>query len=216
MKKILIICLSVTMVLMEKLPNDVRWVTNSKEYIFLCKQVYKNATKELLSFLENKNDTNLAIIMDLDETVLDNSRYQIELFEKNQTFNMDSWSKWVLREEANLVPGAKEYIQFIRKNNIQLIFLSNRMNDRLEATKNNLKKMNIYSDDDIYLLRLDKKDKKYIRREEVYNSIGRMKKYKNFKIIQYLGDAAGDFPSLDDENIGKTQFIFPNPMYGKW
>ena len=43
-----------------------------------------------------------------------------------------------------------------------------------------------------------------------------MKSYNKFKIIQYLGDAMGDFPEKEFDYFGKNQFIFPNPMYGKW
>ena len=85
------------------------------------------------------------------------------------------------------------------------------MDERLEATKNNMKKLNIFSTKDIYLLRKDKEDKKHIRRQEIYTGTGRMT--KPFNVIQYFGDAMGDFP--EGQNLGK-QYIFPNPMYGKW
>ena len=80
------------------------------------------------------------------------------------------------------VPAAKDFIDKVRDAGIQLIFLSNRMDERLQATKNNMKKCNIYSKDDIYLLRLDKADKKHVRRNEVYNAIGRMKNYDKFEV----------------------------------
>ena len=90
------------------------------------------------------------------------------------------------------------------------------MEVRIEETKNNLKKLDIYSEDDIYLLRRDKSDKKTKRREEVFLSTGRMEPYNKFIVLQYLGDAMGDFESLNNIRFGIDQFIFPNPMYGKW
>ena len=198
-----------------KLPNDVRWVTDSVEYKSLCHQIYLVAT-EKLEKIDKKSKNNLAIIMDLDETVLDNSQYQIDLYEKNDTYTPKTWAKWVIKEEAKLVPGVKDFIDKVRLSDIQLIFISNRMNERLLATKNNMKKCSIFSDDDIYLLRLDKSDKKHIRRDEIYNATGRMSNYSKFDIILYLGDAMGDFPTSDFHEFGKSQFIFPNPMYGKW
>ena len=199
------------------MPNDVRWVVNSNEYNVLCKQVYKMAANQLDHFLKRyKGNKPLAIVMDLDETVLDNSKYQIELYRNKETFNMNSWSKWVQREEAELVPGALKYINKIRKNNIQLIFINNRMHKRLDATKNNMKKLNVFSKNDIFLLRKNKEDKKHLRRQEIINFTGRMKKNKKFKIIQYVGDAMGDFPENSFENFGKSNFVIPNPMYGKW
>jgi len=192
------------------LPNDVRWVVNSGEYDKLCRQIYSQATEDLVKvFIDGQS----AIIMDLDETVLDNSQYQIEINEKGESFSMISWAKWVLRAEAKLVPGAKHFFDFIRKRNIQIIFISNRMNERLSSTVKNMKKLNIYNEKDIYLLRLDKADKKYIRRNEVYTGTGRMRAIGSKKIVAYFGDAMGDF-SLKN-SLGK-EYIFPNPMYGKW
>jgi len=204
------------------LPNDVRWVRESNEYIALCNQVYANAINKLKDTLSpnqyslNILHNNYAVVMDLDETVLDNSYYQVELYNKKEKYNPDSWDEWVLKEEAGLVPGTYEYIRFLRNNDIQIIFISNRMHKRLEETKNNMKKLGIYSSDDIYLLRIDKADKKTIRRAEIFNSTGRMKDYKTFEIIQYLGDAIGDFEFENLDRFGLNQFVFPNPMYGKW
>ena len=126
---------------------------------------------------------------------------------------MDSWAVWVNKAEAKLVPGAKEFIEFIREQNIQIIFISNRMHERLDATIENLKNLNIYHEDDIFLLRLDKSDKKYIRRNEVLTGTNRMEKHGPHNIIMSIGDAMGDFDleKKDIENI-----VLPNPMYGKW
>ena len=221
MKKIICIVLF-SILLNDKLPNDVRWVRNSVEYKSLCHQVYSQAIYKLEQkvkhnkFSLNTHKNNYAVIMDLDETVLDNSDYQVDLFDKNQTFNMDSWATWVEKEEAKLVPGAQKYINHLRKNNIQIIFISNRMHARLKSTKNNMKKLGSFSEHDIYLLRKDKSDKKQIRRNEVFSATGRMNEFNEFTVIQYLGDAMGDFNSKKYHRFGVDQFILPNPMYGKW
>ncbi len=121
----------------QELPNEVRWVRNSLEYKAICQQIYAYSTEKLEKyFLTNVDmNKNFAVIMDLDETVLDNSQYQVDLFNKNESFNMESWSTWVKKEEAKLVPGVYNYIQFLRNNNIQVIFISNRMEVRIEETK---------------------------------------------------------------------------------
>lgn len=201
----------------EKLPNDIRWVTNSSEYQILSKQIYNNATLNLLPLINKKNEV-FAVIMDLDETVLDNSAYQINLVENNLSFTLENWSEWVNQENATLVPGANEFISKLREYaNIQIIFLSNRMHSNLEPTINNMKKLNILDEKDVFLLRKNKADKKYLRRNEVMTGVGRMEKFGPMKVIGYFGDAAHDFP---DEDIyykfGVNMFMFPNPMYGKW
>ena len=205
-----------------KLPNDVRWVIESSEYEALCHQIFNDANYKLKKKISPNNfslnivNNNYAVVLDLDETIMDNSDYQVMLFDKNEKYNPESWDEWVLKEDAKLVPGARKYLNFLRDNNIQVIFLSNRMDKRVEETKNNLKKLGVFSDNDIYLLRLDKADKKNVRRAEIFNSTGRMKNYKNFKIIQYLGDAMGDFEDQNLDGFGMDNFVFPNPMYGKW
>tara|TARA_Y100001970_G_C14218457_1_gene851089 strand:- start:1607 stop:2242 length:636 start_codon:yes stop_codon:yes gene_type:complete len=198
-----------------KLPNDVRWVVSSNEYKFNCIQTYQMAYHSILD--ECKKTANPTIIMDLDETVLDNSQYQINLFKKNETYNPDSWSEWVNQKEATLVPGAKEFILNFKKiPNSKIIYISNRMHKNLIPTKENMRSLNILFEDDIFLLRLDKKDTKIVRRNEVFNGINRMKKYGKHSIIAYFGDAAGDFPNDPYYKWSINKFIFPNPMYGKW
>ena len=179
-----------------------------------------------IDFIFNKNlsiekefaqNEKFAIIMDLDETVLDNSEYQVQLFKRNETFNQESWSDWVNKEEATLIPGAKEFIDFARNQNIQIIFISNRMHSNLIATINNLKALEVSDESDIFLLRIDKADKKTKRREEIYQSKNRMSNYPKFKIIAYFGDQYGDFPLIDpSQEWPENYYMFPNPMYGKW
>ena len=197
------------------LPNDVLWVTKSSEYQSLCEQIYINAWISIRNKVASVDEP--VIIMDLDETVLDNSQYQIDLFNKSEKYNPKSWNKWVKREEAKLVPGSKDFIlRFKKIEGAKIIFLSNRDNTTLMATKNNMKDLGIFFRDDIFLLRLDKDDTKVIRREEVLLGKNRMKTYGAKKIIAYFGDAMGDFPEDKNYMFGINKFIFPNPMYGKW
>ena len=199
----------------KELPNDVRWFTQSHEYISLCNQIYDIAYKSLQDKLHREK--NSIIVMDLDETVLDNSEYQIELFFTNSTYNEKSWNNWVNKEEADLIPGAKKFILSYKKNkNARIIYISNRSAQTLKATKSNMKKLGLYFEDDIFLLRENKLDSKIIRRSEVLNGTNRMELYGPQKIIAYFGDAMGDFPKNDEYHFSENKFIFPNPMYGKW
>ena len=199
-----------------KLPNDIRWITNSSEYKILCEQTYKNAWDNLSEVLKNANSQS-AIIMDLDETILDNSDYQVGLTEKNESYKPESWFVWVNQEEAKLVPGAKAFIDSVRTTKTRLIFLSNRMAKNELPTINNMKQLSIYEEDDIFLLRIDKPDKKHIRRGEVIDGTGRIKDIGPLTVLAYFGDARHDFPDPDDYySFGKNMFMFPNPMYGKW
>ena len=199
-----------------ELPNDIRWVVQSPEYKILSNQIYETAWDNLSKNLKLA-DSKSCIVMDLDETVLDNSQYQIDLVNKNESYNPESWSEWVNLETAKLIPGAKEFIDKVRKTNVKIIFLSNRMHKNLKPTIANMKKLDVVSSNDIFLLRLDKKDKKNIRRNEVINGNGRLSEFGPLKILAYFGDAKHDFPDVDDfYKFGENMYMFPNPMYGKW
>lgn len=208
---------SVMVVGEEKLPNDIRWIRQSIEYRTLCEQLFRQATVVILRKVKTeKNSDNLAVVVDLDETVLDNSLYQVERWKAGLSFTQDSWSEWVNREEAGLVPGAKEFLKAVRKKGVRVVFVSNRMNKNLEPTRRNLLALEVLAPNDLFLLRLDKDDVKEVRRREVNEGKARMKKVGPLNVIGYVGDQMGDFPSGQAKEFGKTSFLLPNPMYGKW
>lgn len=294
MKHLLIIYFLINLTLCNlKLPNDLRWVKNSKEYTIICESIFELAYKNILekiespsyniidydifmsnlkksnemnistltcstkecygtyinrplsrfkviipklsnsflyqikknnidyTFMENlevfKTINNFAIVVDLDETILDNSDYQVMLNDLKQKYNPESWSYWVNEEKAETVPGAKKFLNDVRNLDITIIFLSNRMDKNLLPTKRNMDRLELLSENDIFLLRLDKSDTKVVRRQEIYSSSNRMSNYPKFDIISYLGDAYGDFPKDSDIcSWGYNCHVFPNPMYGKW
>ena len=204
-----------------KLPEDVKWVTQSEEYSELCKQIYTNAWEKIERNIYNNNYQlnmeNIVIVMDLDETVLDNSMYQINLNDKSENFSYASWNKFVKQEISGLVPGAKLFIEKYKAiDNAKIVFISNRDASTLKATINNMKKLGVFFEDDIYMLKKKQNDTKIIRRLELINGDGRMKNHGKCKIIAYFGDAIGDFPSNNNYKFSINKFIFPNPMYGTW
>ena len=163
-----------------------------------------------------KSSGNLAVVVDLDETVLNNSLYQVERWKSGLSFTQDSWSDWVKREEAKLVSGAKDFLIAVRKKGVRVIFLSNRMNNNLKPTQGNLEALGVLDPSDLFLLRENKSDTKEIRRKEVLEGTGRMKEVGPLKVIGYVGDQMGDFPNDRIDDFGKINFLLPNPMYGKW
>lgn len=197
------------------LPNDTRWVRESEEYKSICEQTYRIAWASISKRINYNNQS--VIVMDLDETVLDNSLYQVELFKKSESYSPDSWNSWVNLELSELVPGAKEFI-FNYKNITKgiIVFISDRDASTLEATRNNLERLGVLSKDDIILLKQNNADSKVIRRKEVLQGIGRMETKGAKKVVAYFGDQMGDFPEDKRFRFSENKFIFPNPMYGKW
>ena len=207
----------------KKMPNDIRWVKESNEYKILCRNIFNRASEcilvntGLIKIQSSKIQSDrFSVVVDLDETILDNSDYQVERWKAGLSFTQESWSEWVNRREAKLVPGAREFLLKTRKLGVRIIFLSNRMVTNLEPTKQNLETLDVLGASDIFLLRQNMSDTKEIRRQEIINGTGRMKKVGPLNIVAYLGDQSGDFPDERVEEFGIKYFLFPNPMYGKW
>ena len=192
------------------------WVSQSREYKAVCLQTYTSAWEKVAAAAPKESGP-WAIVMDLDETVLDNSGYQRDLETKREAYSQESWEVWVLKEEAALVPGAKEFISKVRAlPRARIIFISNRYARNTKPTRLNLEKLGVAEDNDIYMLRKEKADTKTIRQKEVLEGTGRMVKHGEHRVVAWFGDAAHDMP--DDPNLkwGTHKFMLPNPIYGNW
>ena len=192
------------------------WVTRSREYKAVCLQTYASALEKVAAAAQKESGP-WAIVMDLDETVLDNSGYQRDLETKGEAYSQESWEVWVLKKEAALVPGAKEFVSKVRAlPRARIIFISNRYARNTNPTRLNLEKLRVTGANDIYMLRKEKADTKIIRQKEVLEGTGRMVKHGAHRVVAWFGDAAHDMP--DDPNLkwGTHKFMLPNPIYGNW
>ena len=148
MKKYLILILSILSCNKSEFNNDYKiqaqvWTQNSAEYRALCYQAFNAAKMNLddILFFEKKCKKPLAIIADVDETVLDNSPYDGKLILNNTTYNRESWVEWGNLEIAEAIPGALEFLKYASEKNVEIFYISNRYSEQLDATINNLKKL---------------------------------------------------------------------------
>ncbi len=148
-----------------------------------------------------------AVIMDLAETVLDNSLFQGELVRRQIGYDDNVWSYWVSMENAGLVPGALQFIQYAQSKGVKVFFVTNRTKSQEPNTRNNLTKLGIRLPDpatlDTVLTRKEMTDwtsDKSTRRAFVA---------KGCRILLLLGDDLGDFisptpPSLPPRRHRRT------------
>ena len=200
------------------------WTQNSAEYRALCYQAF-NAAKinlDAIFFFEKKYDKPLAIIADVDETVLDNSPYDGKLILNNTSYNRDSWVEWGNLEIAEAIPGSLDFLKYASEKNIEIFYISNRYSEQLESTVNNLKKLGFPdAKKSNVLLRYDGRSKSE-RRKSVF---------KNYEVIMLLGDNLSDFNDEFEEKLstertkytdnlssefGTKLIVLPNPNYGDW
>ena len=200
------------------------WTQNSAEYRALCYQAFNAAKMNLdaLFFFEKEYDKPLAIIADVDETVLDNSPYDGKLILNNTTYNRESWVEWGNLEIAKAIPGSLEFLIYASEKNVEIFYISNRYSEQLEATVNNLKKLGFPdAKESNVLLRGDTRSKSE-RRKSVSD---------NYEVIMLIGDNLSDFNDEFEKKIsqertnytdelsndfGTRLIVLPNPNYGDW
>jgi len=205
--------------------NAVLWHQTSAEYKALCFQAYNLAKVQLDHKLEQHAypyDLPPAIVMDLDETVIDNSYFNAQLIKDNRTFSKAAWKEWSDKVSATAVPGAIEFIKYAKEKGVTVIFISNRRTNELQNTKLNLEKLGLDNlDTNNFYFRVEEGSKK-ARREEVS---------KNHEIVMLFGDNLADFTELFDKKsvekrnelvtdlqakFGDAFIILPNALYGEW
>lgn len=102
----------------------------SAEYMVLCLQTYQLARHSLLARLKDGTYRNPAVILDLDETVLDNSAYQAWQVATGTNYHDASWAKWCKFGMARAVPGAVEFVRFATSHGVTPIFITSRINEK--------------------------------------------------------------------------------------
>ena len=203
---------------------DTRWMRDSAEYWTLARQTYRTAEQAVRN--KHKNHKKWAVVLDLDETVVDNSTYQIERKAYGESFEPKSWNAWCERREAKAVPGAKGFIDAVRKMGGHVVYLSNRHVVTQKATIDNLKALDLWEKNDTICLKTDDEAyTKVVRRTELRSGQGTCSiNNKEMTVLAYLGDNIHDFPEVDEEaqeggrdaQFGLRYFLFANPMYGSW
>jgi acid phosphatase len=178
-----------------------------------------------------------AIIVDIDDTVLDNTAFQARLILEDINFDRRKWAEWTDEAQAPAVPGALEFLTWAAKDmGIEIVYVTNRRKPVEEATRANLRALGFPMDPihdtefaakyDLVLTRGDYDSEassdKNERRRLVANS---------YRILMLFGDNLGDFlPCVDKFPVadqrqaalassdmwGTKWFVFPNPVYGIW
>jgi len=207
--------------------NELKWMRDSVEYWTLTRQNYRVALHAVVAQSATLDKrTPWTVVLDIDETVLDNSTYQLERKAYGDDFNWASWNGWCERRVAKPIPGATEFIESIRKMGAQIAFISNRHDVTRQATIDNLNMYGLWNKKDVLCLKTDDKAyDKVARRTELRKGEGACTLGgRPVTILAYLGDTIHDFPEEGEEVIkgdrdsqfGTRYVVFPNPMYGSW
>ncbi len=117
----------------------VRWTQNSAEYKLITASLYKMASENLGSLIPDNEPW--VVIMDVDETLLDNSMYNYSRDVAGLSFTPESWNEWVMKEEATEVPGSKAFVELVLSMGGQIALITNRDREMDAHTWANLEKL---------------------------------------------------------------------------
>ncbi len=200
------------------------WQQQSAEYRALSYQAFYLARLQLDDILaaKNKTDKPIAIVTDIDETVVDNSPYSGHLVNVNEEYTPATWAAWVSKKSAKAVPGALEFFKYAASKEVAIFYVSNRNVQLQKETMENLKSLGFPNVNDEHVLLKSTTSGKEPRRDEVS---------KTHKIELLLGDNLSDFSTVFENQstkernsaamqlkaeFGKKFIVLPNPMYGDW
>jgi 5'-nucleotidase (lipoprotein e(P4) family) len=223
--------------------DAVLWSQRAVEHDLVFEEVYENAEQKLLEALADPGWDALpqgerdgspaglppAVIADVDETLLDNSPYAVELITSGKEYDDFSWSQWCRKETAKPLPGALDFVRFAVAHGVKVFYITNRAVDLGPATMENLRKVGFPVPDDSVFLGLGAVVKgcqmlgteKGCRRRLV----GR-----DYRVLMQFGDQIGDFVDVLANTpagrgqavapyakwIGERWWVLPNPTYGSW
>ncbi|HVT33328.1 MAG TPA: HAD family acid phosphatase [Rhodanobacteraceae bacterium] len=225
--------------------NAVVWMQTAVERDLIYREVFRLADEKLRAALGDpgwdalpKRDRRQplsaklkpAVIVDVDETVLDNSPYEARLIAEGKDYDEFGWSEWCREQRAKALPGAVEFARDAAKRGVTVFYISNRAKDLDAATLGNLRTEGFPIDG----------------RENVFLGLGtvvdgceqngsekgcrRTLVGRTHRVLMQFGDQIGDFVDVDANTpegrraavepylgwIGQRWFVLPNPAYGSW
>ena len=217
---------------------SVLYAQSSAEYEASNIQTYVNAKSALDRALndvtwtaaieqkDNFENKPPAIILDIDETVLNNAPFQARSIIDGQSYPT-GWLDWMLEESSDAVAGVSGFLEYAQSKGVKIFYVTNRIAVAEDATRNNLKKLGLPLDTD--------RDVLLMKNENGWTSdkVSRRKLVaKDYRILLLIGDQLGDFLPLDETTLeldarkeladtykhmwGSKWFMITNPMYGRW
>ncbi len=128
--------------------SGILFMQKAAEYRALVYQAFNIARIQLDADFEKRNLKKLpklerkmprAVVVDVDETVLDNSLHQARLVKNRQPYLPDTWTKWVDMRRATPIPGAVDFLNYANRKNVRVFYVTNRNEAEKQGTIDNLK-----------------------------------------------------------------------------
>src|ERR1700753_1446625 len=122
------------------------------EYKALCFQAYNIARLRIDEAVRQHHTKPLAVVTDIDETLLDNSPYDAARAVNNLDFYATTWKQWTAKAECDTVPGAPSFFKYAASKGVKVFYVTNRDEDERAGTLKNLQRSLLPYTDDAHLL----------------------------------------------------------------
>jgi 5'-nucleotidase (lipoprotein e(P4) family) len=199
------------------------WQQRAAEYRALCFQAYNIARLRLDEAIKQTGSKPLAIVTDIDETILDNSPYDAQRAINNQEYDLATWKQWTAKAACDTVAGAPFFFKYAASKGVTVFYITNRDEDERAGTTKNLQLYGMPNADNMHVILKTNSSSKESRRLQVLN---------NYNIVLLCGDNLADFDKLYDnhpseknrnavttqvaQQFGSKYIVLPNPSYGDW
>jgi 5'-nucleotidase (lipoprotein e(P4) family) len=207
-----------------RVPEAVRWSRDSAEHRALFLQVYRAATAHVEREAAGRAAGTWAVILDADETTIDNSVYQLERAQAGRPFDTESWRAWCARREAVPLPGAAAFLSRVRALGGRIAIVTNRTVAECPDTEAVFLAHGL-----AYDAMLCKPDGGPSYKNPRFEAVAKGTTPAGLPpldVVAFVGDNVQDFPGQSqairkqgDEAFapfGARFFVLPNPMYGSW
>lgn len=205
-----------------QLSNDVHWARNAAEHRAVYLEVYRAAGDRLATFVAGHGAGTWGVILDADETVIDNSEYEKSRVPFGGTYDPAAWDAWIAQGRAPALPGAVGFTSRVHALGGRVVIVTNRADRYCDPTRRNLASVGIRAD--LVLCQSSTGDKNP-RFDAVQNGTAGSG-VPPLAILEWVGDNIEDFPHLTQDirngspdafaKFGDTYFALPNAMYGSW
>lgn len=203
-------------------PGGIRWFAAAAEQRAAYVQTYRFATATISRLAQGRSAGSWGVILDADETVLDNSDYEKSRVPFGGTYDSAAWTAWVQQGRAPALPGAARFTARVHEMGGKVVIVTNRTEAECAATRANLAQVAIAAD--LVLCRGATGDKNP-RFQAVQNGTAQPG-FPAIAVLEWLGDNIEDFPALKQTvrtlsdsalaHFGNDYFALPNAMYGSW
>lgn len=219
--------------------NATLWMQQSVEYKATTVSLFALARLRLDEALADKKWTAVpelqkgdvtalppAIVLDADETVLDNSPYEAGLITRGTAFSSKEWTDWVNARETLAIPGAVEFLKYADSKGVKVFYVTNRTKEEEQGTRDNMTALGFPMGGNVDTLMTKGEQPDWGSKKST--RIGFVA--KDYRVMLLMGDNLGDFSDAYGSSVAERQKVFeanmahwgkdwialPNPSYGSW